>query len=355
MSLLHFISIISAFLMAFILTPVVSLIAKKINLIDQPNYRKIHAKPVPLVGGIIIFISTTITMGLLIQFDVNLFSYLNVYFILFTLLIMGVIDDRFDLKASLKLLVQILLSHLIIMQGIKIESLYGLFGIYRISFEFQYVLTLIVISGVVNAFNLMDGIDGLAAGIALLGFIVFTFIAILTKQQTLSLIFCAYIGGLLAFLKYNFSKKNKIFMGDAGSLSIGFLLVVSGIYMIQNSQNTSNISFVAVGVISVLILPVFDALRVFRKRIKSSKSPFKADKTHLHHLVLETGLKHKASALGIVSIMFFLIIIGYISFKFINFSSAVVLMLLFLYVISMIFQFNNKINYWKKHIKSNEI
>jgi len=342
--------LITTFLISYILIPIIRKMAIKINLVDKPNARKVHTNSVPLVGGIAIFISSSIALSLMLPFNMDFFSNMNIYFAVTTLLIVGVIDDKFDLRASLKLAIQLVLAHFIIIQGIKIESLQGLFGVYVMSDWMQYLLTLIVITGVVNAFNLMDGIDGLAAGLAILGFVIYTIIALLTNQYTLALIFISYIGGLLAFLKYNLSKNQKVFMGDAGSLIMGFILVVAGISMIQTAQNSSLISIVTLEVVSVLIIPVFDALRVFRKRIKSGKSPFSADKTHLHHLILSAGAKHKSATLSIIAIMALILIIGFVSYQLIGLTLSISLMLLLFYLITSMLQFHNHLNFWKNRI-----
>lgn len=342
--------LITTFLISYILIPIIRKMAIKINLVDKPNARKVHTNSVPLVGGIAIFISTSIALSLMLPFNMDFFSNMNIYFAVTTLLIVGVIDDKFDLRASLKLAIQLVLAHFIIIQGIKIESLQGLFGVYVMSDWMQYLLTLIVITGVVNAFNLMDGIDGLAAGLSILGFVIYTIIALLTNQYTLALIFISYIGGLLAFLKYNLSKNQKVFMGDAGSLIMGFILVVAGISMIQTAQNSSLISIVTLEVVSVLIIPVFDALRVFRKRIKSGKSPFSADKTHLHHLILSAGAKHKSATLSIIAIMALILIIGFVSYQLIGLTLSISLMLLLFYLITSMLQFHNHLNVWKNRI-----
>jgi UDP-GlcNAc:undecaprenyl-phosphate/decaprenyl-phosphate GlcNAc-1-phosphate transferase len=354
MNILFIISPVSAFLLATMLIPALREVAIKINLVDKPNLRKLHSRPVPLVGGLGIFVASSLALSLALPLEADVVVFKNAYIAAAILLLMGVVDDRFDLKASLKLAIQLLLAHYMYSQGIKIESLHGFWGVYALDPSMQYALTVVVIAGAVNAFNLMDGIDGLAAGLAIAGFVVFSLLAILNNQQGMALVFLTCIGALIAFLRFNLSKSQKIFMGDAGSLTLGFVLVVTGIKLLQTAQDTDRASLTTLGVVAVLLVPVFDALRVFRRRMKSGKSPFSADKTHLHHLVLSTGLKHRAASLSIVGLIAGVISFGYICFQVKGLTLAIVAMLLLFFAITSALQFNDKINDWKSRIKRME-
>lgn len=350
MDLLYILNPVVALLLTFILTPIFRKLAFRFQLVDSPNQRKVHHAPIPLVGGLSIFFATTLTLLLAMPFEHEILDFNNIFIAAFILLLMGVIDDRFDLRASIKLAIQLILAHYIYGQGIKIESLHGFLGIYHLSPWVQYVLTIAVIAGVVNAFNLMDGIDGLAAGLAILGFGVFSAFSFMLGQQSIALVFLAIIGSLIAFLRFNLSKKQKVFMGDAGSLVLGFILVVSGISLLQSSQNSQLQTWISVGVIAVLFVPVMDALRVFRRRAKSGKSPFHADKTHLHHLVLSAGLQHKTATSLILFIIISLMAMGYIGFNFIGITFSIVSMLFVFYFATSLLMFNNKLKNWKEQI-----
>jgi UDP-GlcNAc:undecaprenyl-phosphate/decaprenyl-phosphate GlcNAc-1-phosphate transferase len=345
---------IMSFVFTFLLIPVLRKAAIRVGLTDKPNNRKVHTSAVPLVGGISIFITTFVTLGLILQGHKEIIFLKNILFTSFILLTVGVIDDRFDLKASLKLVVQLLLAHFIFMQGIKIESLHGLFGIFEISEWAQYLLTIITITGVVNAFNLMDGIDGLAAGLSIIGFAVFIVLSFMTGQEILTVVFISFLGASLAFLHFNFSKTQKVFMGDAGSLMIGFIMAVSGIKLIQVVQGTAQISIVMLGVLVVMLIPVFDALRVFRKRIKAGKSPFSPDKNHLHHLLLSIGLKHKFAAFTIILLLSLHLVVGYFLYHFVGLTFSVISIIVLFNVITSFLMFNNKIITWKHRIRAME-
>ena len=354
MQILYIVSPISAFLLALLLLPVIRKVALRIDLVDKPNQRKVHQQPVPLVGGIGVFLASTLTLGLALSFETKPLTFINTYVAAAILLLMGVLDDRFDLKASLKLAIQFVLAHFIYSQGIKIESMHGLWGVYELAPWVQYTLTLTVIAGSINAFNLMDGIDGLAAGLAIAGFAVFSLLAMLTNEHGLVLVFLTCMGALLAFLRFNLSKHQKIFMGDAGSLTLGFVLVVAGIRLLQSAQTADQASLTALGVVAILLVPVFDALRVFRRRMKSGKSPFSADRTHLHHLILSAGLKHKTVALSIVGLIAGVISVGLICFQVKGLTLGVASMLAMVLVATSVLQFNHKINDWKNKIRQME-
>lgn len=355
MEIKHIIGPILAVIVFFILVYPIRRLANKVALVDKPNHRKVHQNPIPLIGGITLFLSVCFTFLIcIIFFDLQLQFVRDIFPASLILLILGVADDRFDIRAILKLAIQLLLAHIVYMQGIKIESFFGLFGIYEIAEWLKYLLTVFVIAGVMNAFNLMDGIDGLAGGMAILGFTAYAFLAYSINQYNFVFLFLIIIASLVSFLRFNLSKKKKIFMGDAGSLLLGFVLVVSAIKLIQLTQSTDNIQLIATGVIAVLIIPVFDSLRVYRKRLKSGKSPFSADKTHLHHLIIFTGLKHKNATLVIVLFMFIIISIGYISYEIIGINIAIIAMLFIFYLVTQLLQFNNSINFWKEKIKTIE-
>jgi UDP-GlcNAc:undecaprenyl-phosphate GlcNAc-1-phosphate transferase len=306
-----------SFLLTIILIPLLKKIAVKLNLVDKPNYRKIHQDTVPLIGGIAIAIVTFIVLGTQFLLFNSAMEYLAVFTSAFVLLIVGVIDDKMDVKAKYKLGIQLLLAFIIASSSIRITSLFGLFGIYEIAVWAQYLLTIIVITGVVNAFNLMDGVDGLVGGLSLLGFTMFLISSFYFKDTTLGLISIIFIGAIIGFLRFNLSSK-KIFMGDAGSLFLGFILITLGIQLMEKQSNISNTtySYGFLLLIAFFSIPVLDSLRVYMGRIKRGNSPFNADKSHLHHLLLIAGLTHQKVSIIVVgfSLLFYFIGFGLVSF-----------------------------------------
>ncbi|MBK8623122.1 MAG: undecaprenyl/decaprenyl-phosphate alpha-N-acetylglucosaminyl 1-phosphate transferase [Saprospiraceae bacterium] len=355
MNFSNIIILLTAFLLTLLFIPVLRKAAVYFGLVDKPGQRKIHIKPIPLVGGLGIYFAVTLTLAFIWPVHAIILNFKNPFIATTILLIMGVIDDRFDLNALLKLSVQLLLAHYTFMQGIKIESLHGLFGIFDLSGDFQYILTIIIIAGVINAFNLMDGIDGLAGGIGITGFGIFSYLAVLTNQTQLLLIFIALTGALLAFLYFNLSQKQKIFMGDAGSMMIGYILVVSGINLLQNAGTSGDLSIAAAIVVSVLMIPVYDAIRVFKGRMKKGKSPFFADKSHLHHLLLSLGFSHRSITINILILMFSLIVIGYFFLMKNGITWSFFVTIIILIIATNLLQYFQKLNLWKSRIKKMEI
>ena len=345
---------ILSLIFVLILTIPLRKLAIKIRLVDNPNARKVHKTPIPLVGGITILISSFLALLFSPEFQLNYKEYYVLIIGSAILLLIGIIDDKMQVRSILKLIIQIALAYFVFDSGIRIESLFGVFGIYELPVYVQYFLTIVIIVGVINAFNLMDGIDGLAAGLAIIGLSAFAVIAFITSNTFIAILYLSLIGGLLGFLKFNFSKNHKIFMGDAGSTVIGFIMIVSGIMLIQSAQNTANISLTLEVVIGVLSLPVIDSLRVYRRRIKTGYSPFRADKTHFHHLVLYLGINHKLASLLIVMISLGIALTSIIFGTLFNLTLAVLSILILFMIISKLIAFNYQISNWKTKLKTLE-
>lgn len=351
---LYFIYPIVSFLIVVLLTPPFRRLANIIGLVDKPNFRKSHFSPIPVIGGAIVFIACLLT--LFIDFDI-LRNFEKVNLLLFgggLILFVGVLDDRFNLPALFKLLIQLGLSYYVYHSGVKIESLFGIFGINELPETVKMILTILVITGSINAFNLTDGIDGLAAGLAIIGLTAFTIISVLLKEVFLTLLFITIIGGLIGFLKFNLGKKNKVFLGDAGSLFLGYILVVSGLILINKSISTNNIAVTLSTVIGVMILPVIDSVRVYTGRITRGSSPFRADKTHLHHLLINLKLKHGKASIIIVVIATLLLLLSILTGTFFSHTVAIILLLVLFTVFSNILALNNNINEWTQKNKALE-
>jgi len=343
-----------ALLLTIIFIPIIKKIAVKANLVDKPNYRKVHTTPVPLVGGISIAFSAVLVILLSGNRLPFLMEYLPIVTSGFVLLIVGIIDDKNDVSAKYKLAIQLLLSLIIAFSGIRISSLYGLFGIYEVAVWTQYLLTIIVITGVVNAFNLMDGVDGLVGGLSVLGFAMFLLASVYFSDYYLGKISVIFIGAIVGFLRFNLSKK-KIFMGDSGSLFLGFLLVTLGIKFMEEQDGSQNgYAYGFLLLVSFFSIPVLDSLRVYLGRIKQGNSPFKADKSHLHHLLLTAGLTHKKVAVSVVafSMIFFFIGFGLISYQ--STSIIILLMIIVFWGIVQLLLMIKSLHEWRATLKKLE-
>ncbi|HBF88494.1 MAG TPA: undecaprenyl/decaprenyl-phosphate alpha-N-acetylglucosaminyl 1-phosphate transferase [Bacteroidales bacterium] len=291
--------IIAAFTIAFMLgmafIPYIINFSKKRNLFDAPNIRKIHKIKISRLGGIGIFISFTISFiifSFLFQFDPQLLYLAASVIILF---ITGVVDDVKNIKANVKFIIQIVAAFILVYGGFRLETLFGFFGIFELPIVIQYILSIIIIVGVTNAFNLIDGIDGLAGGVGLVNFLSLGIIFLYLNNVSYALISFAIAGSILAFLFYNFNPA-RIFMGDAGSLVLGFMMVALGLFVIKNSNeafSSLSISNPHILIGGILLVPVIDTIRVMSQRILRKQSPFIADQNHFHHILLKRGFSHK--------------------------------------------------------------
>jgi UDP-GlcNAc:undecaprenyl-phosphate/decaprenyl-phosphate GlcNAc-1-phosphate transferase len=285
-----------SFIITFLAIPVVIQIAEKKKLYDIPDERKVHTRLVASLGGVGIFGGFILAALLSIQ------GYLNPefqYFFAAAIIIffLGLKDDIMILSASKKFVGQIIAASILIhLGGIRLDSMYGLLGFNELPEAFGLALSYLTIIVVINSFNLIDGVDGLAASLGILTMSVFGAYFFAIDYQAYALLAFSMAGSLVAFLIFNHHPA-KIFMGDSGSLMIGLINAILVIKFI----NVSNAPFVAVPVASavavafaVLLVPLLDTLRVFSIRILKGRSPFTPDRNHVHHLLLDSGLNHAA-------------------------------------------------------------
>lgn len=355
-NLLEFITLGSlSLLLTLIFIPIIKKLAVRLNLVDKPNYRKIHATPVPLVGGISIAFAALITLAISGNRLEVFMEYLPILTSGLTLLIVGVIDDKTDLSAKYKFAIQLLLAFIIALSGTRITSLYGLLGIYDIAVWMQYALTIVVIAGVVNAFNLMDGVDGLVGGLSLLGFTMFLIASIFYKDYFLGVLSVVFIGAIIGFLRFNLSK-NKIFMGDSGSLFLGFVLVTLGIQLMskQHLNKENNFAYGLLILVAFFSIPVLDSIRVYMGRMKKGNSPFSADKSHLHHLLLTAGLTHKKITIAIVLLCMSLFFIEFGLIAFFSITLIIVSVMIIFWAVVKIILLINLLHEWRETIRKLE-
>ncbi len=294
--------ILSSFLISILLIPEIIKVAHAYNVLDTPDFeRKIHRYKVPSFGGLAIFTGCIVsTLVWAISFHINNIQYL--LGALFVILIVGFRDDLIPLRASIKLLGQFIAATMIIYFGdIRFESLHGFLGITEVNLVLSYTITLFTIIVITNAFNLIDGINGLAGTVALIVFGFYGGWFYLHANYSMTIVCFSLIGAVTGFLMYNYN--SQIFMGDTGSLLIGFLASATTIIFInENSlQNSSMFQFsnpITVAS-SVLVYPLFDTLRVFMIRISQKRSPFSADRNHIHHLFLNLGFSHLQATFSI--------------------------------------------------------
>lgn len=310
-----------AFLIAFFMSygafPAIFNVSEAKHLMDEPTDRSIHSVKTPTLGGISIYLSLVMvitTIGALLDTKILLLL-LGGLTILFFL---GLKDDLLILSPKKKFFGQLLAAGLLIFfTDTRIMGFSGFFGITILPYWVSVAFTLFVYLLIINAFNLIDGVDGLAGSLALFASAAFTFLFIMTKDVSMATIAVGLIGALLPFLRLNFSKNNKIFMGDTGSMVIGFLLAFFVVRLIWFSQTNGTSEYhnsAPILAFAILFFPLLDTLRIFFIRLFiHKKSPFEADKNHLHHRFLQLGFSHVRTTLCIVFINVLIAIIAYLS------------------------------------------
>ena len=306
-------SFLTSLLVVIFGIPSVITVAKQKGLFDKPDHRKLHVNKVPRLGGLAIIAGFSIAVsiwGIPTEIASRL-QYLQAALII--LFFSGLKDDIVPLTPMKKLMSQLFATALVVVgEDIRITSFYGLFGVTELNIWVSYILSVFTIVVITNAFNLIDGIDGLAGGLGFIISITFGLWFNFIDQVGWSIISFSLAGALIGFLVFNFNPA-KIFMGDAGSLCTGFLLAIMAVQFIEFNrpevQNYYKITTAPVIAIAILVIPLFDTLRVFTIRLLKKKSPFSADRNHLHHILLNTGLGHKevSLVLYIVNIVFVLI------------------------------------------------
>src|SRR4026208_400658 len=302
---------VMAFVLTLIFIPPVIFMVKRFKLFDRPNARKEHSVPTPTFGGISIF--TGMMVSLLFWFKFYNHPSIITFFLSMILLFgVGIMDDLKDLAARYKLVIEVGVASLLAVSGIRITSFGGLFGITELHIMAQYIITVVTIVGITNAFNLIDGIDGLAGGLGFMSLVTLALFLTLSKDLNYAMIAFALGGALLGFLYFNFNPA-RIFMGDTGSLVLGFVIAVLCVKLmkINSIHPTPVVPNIYVFTLGIVMIPVFDTLRVFGTRIWKGHSPFSADKTHIHHLVTNKGFTHGFAARVICVFHGFILILVY--------------------------------------------
>ena len=319
---------ITAFFVVLLATPALIKVAKMKHLVDEPGEeRKLHSRSVPTIGGIIIFAAVLFSYALWFPsesraypewidssgaFDnaLNQFKYLIACLII--LFFVGVKDDIIGTAPVKKLMAHVVVGFiLVIMAEIKITNMHGIFGVYEIPEWFGLMLSVFVYIVIVNAFNLIDGVDGLAAGVGLVCCLLFGFWFFQSGNTPFALLAFVLGGALLGFLVFNFNPA-KIFMGDSGSLTIGVIISVLAIGMIEQDTALLPDSLRSLPrpilAMSILVYPLLDTLRVFVVRALKGQSPFSADKNHIHHRLIKLGLSQRTTVILIY--LFNLVVVG---------------------------------------------
>jgi UDP-GlcNAc:undecaprenyl-phosphate GlcNAc-1-phosphate transferase len=304
----HLTAFVVATVVVLISTPVVKKIGLKSGLFDPPGERKIHRQPMVRLGGVSIFIGTV--TALLTVWGIGGFGVLppdqeyeiwgvtigGIFFFL-----IGLADDLLGLSPISRLLMQTLVATGAWQAGVHIDFLTIPFlGLLSLPAWISLPITVVWLVGMANAINWIDGLDGLAAGVSFIAATTMIIVCLFMHQPAAALIAAALAGGTLGFLRYNFNPA-QIFMGDGGAYFLGFTLAGIGVVGLVKGVTTVTVTVVSLPYI-ILAVPILDMSAVILDRLRSGKSPFKADKRHLHHRLLQAGLSHRFVVLFIYSL-----------------------------------------------------
>jgi UDP-GlcNAc:undecaprenyl-phosphate/decaprenyl-phosphate GlcNAc-1-phosphate transferase len=283
---------------AVVAIPVIIKISELKSLMEKPGERRSHTTPTPTFGGIAIFAAVLIGYFLWPSLDPAESYRTNLSIVGMTILFfVGIKDDLVGVDPNKKIIFQLLPALILIFFGdLRVDYLYGIMGLTHIEEVISVLLTCFIFIALTNAINLIDGIDGLAGGIATIACVTFGGWFLLTNHFTMACLAFTLAGALVGFLRFNFSKTSKIFMGNTGSLILGFMLAFFAVRFVNlnASYRFEPTAFFNAPIIAIvtLIIPIFDTLRVFMVRILAGRSPFSADRNHMHHIMLDNGLSH---------------------------------------------------------------
>jgi UDP-N-acetylmuramyl pentapeptide phosphotransferase/UDP-N-acetylglucosamine-1-phosphate transferase len=290
------------------------------NIVDNPDARKLQRNPVPVMGGVAVFFG--IAIGLCSSSAI--FNSASTFMLISAMLIMlyvGTIDDIIDLSAGIRFLIEIIIIvWLMYASQSSINCFWGLWGRNTIPMWFGYALTVFAAVGIINAINLIDGVNGLSSGFCFMSSILFTIFYYCTGNYVMATLAISAAGAIVPFFLHNvFGSKTRMFIGDGGTLVIGTMMSMFVMSILDRSSGCALLAAKGFGLIpftlAVLSIPIFDTLRVMTTRILNKKSPFHPDKTHLHHMFIELGFSHTGTTMSILTINFLIVITWFVSYK----------------------------------------
>ena len=300
--------------------PYILKVAKTKNIVDNPDARKLQRVPVPVLGGL------NVVFGILtgvMSFNLfgNFYDMFPVFSAVIIILIVGMMDDMISLSPKVRFVVEILLIlYLILTMDSHINAFGGLWGIDTIPSYVSIPLTIFACVGIINAVNLIDGVDGYSSGYSIVSCILFGSMFYMLGNIRMVVLAGIVLASLLPFFLHNvFGKHSKMFIGDAGTLSLGVIFSTFVISILSSNQGEvtidPNMGLVPF-TLAVMCVPIFDTLRVMSTRILKGNSPFQPDKTHLHHLFIELGYSHIGTTLSIIGINLFVVLCWFLAYKY---------------------------------------
>ena len=290
------------------------------NIVDNPNARKLQRIPVPILGGLAVFFGVVLGIGIA-NLHVNCSSLMIIITAMMIMLYLGAFDDVLELSPSIRFVLEIgVVLLLIFSTKLYIEDFHGLWGISIVDSWIAIPLTVFAAVGIINAINLIDGVDGLSSGYCIMASIAFGSFFYITGNQEMLILAATAAGSLIPFFLHNvFGKTSKMFIGDSGTLVMGIILSS----FVVNTISTKGPAELLVGdnfgfipfTLAVMSIPIFDTLRVMTSRILRHTSPFHPDKTHLHHLFIDFGFSHPGTTVSILTINSLIILMQWLTWK----------------------------------------
>ncbi len=302
-----FIPFLVSFIISVAIMPVIMKYAKKHDIVDKPDERKIHKKPIPLLGGLGMLIAFIIP---LLVFATDIYRALMITLSLVLITILGILDDIYDIRANKKLAVQLICTTIIVIAGIKIDFARFIISNLFLANIIDIIISFLWIIGITNAINLVDGLDGLAGGVSLISAIGFWIVGAISKGNSVVLLASLLAGSVLGFLFYNFNPA-RIFMGDAGSTFLGLCLAIIALLIPKYSVDKSSLY----APILILALPIFETGVSILRRSFMKQNILTADKQHLHHKLLDMGFSQKMAVGIIYALSIFSMILGVVVYN----------------------------------------
>lgn len=317
--------IILATLISTAIFPIALRYAKKHNIVDNPNARKLQKEPVPVFGGIVVVLGMLIPLIIAAQY----YHFTDLWYIIgaiIVLCVIGTTDDIRGLPAWMRFVLETFIIWIFIWHpnapesGLMINSLHGICGRNELSYFSAIPLTLVAGVGIINSINLIDGVDGYSSGFGIISSTIFGIIFLAIGNEIMAIFSFVAAAALLPFYLHNvFGKTSKMFIGDGGSLVIGLVLTYNVFALLNEPSTAQNlekqgISLVAL-TLAILCIPVFDTLRVMIARILRGDGPFSPDKTHLHHLYIEMGFSHVGTSTNIIITNLLIIALWWVGYR----------------------------------------
>ena len=322
-----------SFLLGWLIIPHIVRLAMRLHLYDQPDARKVHKKPIPRIGGVSFLPIATVTLAMVLvpylrldPLHAGLWSNMQAGHLLaylcgaLLIYVIGLYDDLYTASYRIKFVVQIVAASLLCVSGLWVANFSNVFYIREVPYWLGMPFTVFFVVYVTNAMNLIDGIDGLSSGLSIITLVIMAGLNVVAGDQIWAFMSIAFAGVLCAFFVYNvFSWRNKIFMGDAGSLSLGYTLAFLVLHFWQRDP-VWNPLFHNVGLVALspLVIPLLDVVRVFFVRLLHRRNPFLPDKNHIHHLLLDAGFSARNTLVLILAFSLVIIVINCLVADFIS-------------------------------------